>query len=85
MKGQLGEAYNVGNNQAEMSVLNLAKTLVELYPEKKLKVNLMEEVIGETAISKARFSEIAPILIKLLKSLSAGLLLIPLGWIQENH
>jgi nucleoside-diphosphate-sugar epimerase len=38
LKGQNGQAYNVGNNRAEASVLELAKRLVALYPEKNLKV-----------------------------------------------
>jgi nucleoside-diphosphate-sugar epimerase len=38
LSGEAGEAYNVGNNGAYLSVLNLAEILVGLFPEKKLKV-----------------------------------------------
>lgn len=37
-KGQKGEAYNVSNDQAEISIIDLAKKLVNLYPEYGLKV-----------------------------------------------
>jgi UDP-glucuronate decarboxylase len=38
LNGISGEAYNVGNPHAEVSVLDLAEILVGLYPEKGLKV-----------------------------------------------
>jgi nucleoside-diphosphate-sugar epimerase len=38
LKGENGEAYNMGNDRAEISVLELAETLVRLFPEKNLKV-----------------------------------------------
>jgi len=38
LKGTSGQAYNVGNDSAESSVLNLAQTLVRLFPEKGLQV-----------------------------------------------
>ncbi len=36
--GESGEAYNVGNPNCECSILELAQTLVTLFPEKNLKV-----------------------------------------------
>lgn len=36
-EGQPGDAYNVGNDEAEISVRALAETLVGLFPEKRLK------------------------------------------------
>lgn len=36
LKGEAGKAYNLGNESAAISVLELAETLVGLYPEKKL-------------------------------------------------
>lgn len=36
-EGQSGEAYNVGNDEAEISVRELAELLVGLFPEKRLK------------------------------------------------
>lgn len=38
LKGKAGAAYNVGNPDAETSIAQLAHTLVELFPEKKLAV-----------------------------------------------
>lgn len=38
LKGKNGEAYNVANQKATISVRRLAQTLVRLFPEKKLKV-----------------------------------------------
>jgi UDP-glucuronate decarboxylase len=38
LEGKNGEAYNVGNPEEEYSVLKLANTLVDLYPQKKLQV-----------------------------------------------
>lgn len=37
-KGENGQAYNVGNPQYEVSILDLATQLVNLFPEKGLKV-----------------------------------------------
>jgi UDP-glucuronate decarboxylase len=39
LNGKNGEAYNVGNNFAEVSILELAEILIGLFPEKKLKIN----------------------------------------------
>jgi UDP-glucuronate decarboxylase len=44
--GEVGEAYNVGNDRTHVSVLELAETLVNLYPEKGLKVVRATEVQG---------------------------------------
>ena len=38
LKGENGEAYNVGNPKQEYSVLELANTLINIYPQKELKV-----------------------------------------------
>lgn len=38
LKGENGVPYNVGNAQAEISVMNLAKLLANLFPEKQLNV-----------------------------------------------
>ncbi len=38
LKGQSGEAYNVGNPKAEIKILDLANLLVGLFPERSLKV-----------------------------------------------
>ncbi len=38
LKGENGTPYNVGNNHAEISIMNLAKLLVNIFPDKQLKV-----------------------------------------------
>jgi nucleoside-diphosphate-sugar epimerase len=38
LRGESGLAYNVGNNRAEVSVLELARRLIALFPEKNLRV-----------------------------------------------
>lgn len=40
LKGKNGQAYNVGNDKGEISILNLAKMLVKVFPDKKLKVEI---------------------------------------------
>jgi len=43
LKGETGQAYNVGNDQAEIRIMYLASLLVSLYPERKLKVSKQDE------------------------------------------
>jgi UDP-glucuronate decarboxylase len=38
LKGEIGQAYNIGNDQGEISILDLANLLVASFPEKGLKV-----------------------------------------------
>lgn len=38
LKGENGQAYNVGNPECEVSILDLATRLVNLFPERELKV-----------------------------------------------
>lgn len=38
LKGAVGEAYNVGNDQGETSILELAELLAGLVPEKRLRI-----------------------------------------------
>jgi len=47
LKGSPGGVYNLGNPRSAVSVLNLAQTLVRLFPDKKLKVIIKEEQSGE--------------------------------------
>jgi UDP-glucuronate decarboxylase len=44
LKGENGQAYNIGNPQGEVSILQLAKQLVNLFPEKGLKVIQQNEL-----------------------------------------
>jgi len=48
LNGQVGQAYNIGNDKGEVSVLELAQILVSLFPDKKLKVvkNIGAQVPG---------------------------------------
>ncbi|OGD87016.1 hypothetical protein A2870_01745 [Candidatus Curtissbacteria bacterium RIFCSPHIGHO2_01_FULL_41_11] len=38
LKGNSGEAYNVGNKKEEVTIKELAQRLVKIFPEKKLKI-----------------------------------------------
>jgi nucleoside-diphosphate-sugar epimerase len=38
LKGSLAQAYNVGNDEGKISIAELAKILMDIYPEKHLKV-----------------------------------------------
>ena len=38
LKGENGQAYNIGNDQCEISIFDLANKLINLFPEKSLKV-----------------------------------------------
>lgn len=63
-KGKDGEAYNIGNDKGEISIINLAEKLVNLFPQYKLKVirkerknsNYLESEISRNCpdISKVR-------------------------------
>ena len=64
LKGKNGEAYNVGNPSAEVSVLTLAKTLVTLFPEKNLEV-LQTEVTRTGDYIPSKVSRTAPDISKL--------------------
>jgi len=48
LNGEIGQAYNVANNRAIVSMLELAHTLVDLYPEKNLKVIIKERKADAT-------------------------------------
>ena len=55
--GETGEAYNVGNDLGESSILELAELLVDMYPEKKLKVLKIDNTtIGYIASYVSRIS-----------------------------
>ena len=40
LRGEVGEAYNVGNDRTEISIRELAELVVGLFPEKGLKVSV---------------------------------------------
>ncbi len=59
LKGENGEAYNIGNNNAEMSVAELAEKLVALFPSKGLKV-VRKERRAESEYVKSLLSRNSP-------------------------
>ena len=48
LKGEPGEAYNVGNDRSEISIRGLAELLVSLFPDKGLRVRI--EGYQETSV-----------------------------------
>jgi nucleoside-diphosphate-sugar epimerase len=69
LNGKNGEAYNVGNSDCEISVIQLARKLVKLFPERKLKVVVNE--IQNSGYLKSKVLRNCPDLSKIKK----------LGWI----
>ncbi len=65
LKGKNTELYDVGNPNAEMSVIELANMLVNLYPEKKLKIK--KPNFNKKNLIKKEFNVISPNIDKLLK------------------
>lgn len=43
LDGENGEAYNLGNPKTNVSILELAQKLIEIYPEKKLKIKEIKQ------------------------------------------
>ena len=59
LTGEVGQAYNVGNDKGEISIYELAQTLVRLFPEKGLKV-IREERGDNQAYLKSKISRSCP-------------------------
>jgi UDP-glucuronate decarboxylase len=59
LKGEGGQAYNIGNPEQECSIIDLADTLVNLFPEKKLKVIRSENKMPASYL-KSIVSRISP-------------------------
>ena len=59
LKGKNAEAYNVGNDKGEISILGLANLLVELFPSKKLKV-IRDEKVGSDGYLKSKITRNCP-------------------------
>lgn len=57
LKGAKGEAYNVGNPHAEISIRDLASTLTKLFPERNLKTHIE---VPATAYLKSPISRSCP-------------------------
>lgn len=71
LKGENGQAYNVGNPNAAISMLELAQLLVRLFPDKKLKIHYKEP--EPNAYIKSTVSRVVPNVDKIGK----------LGWRPE--
>lgn len=63
LNGTNGEAYNMGNPDNEVSILELANKLVKLFPQKKLKV--IKKEIQNSVYLKSSVSRICPDLTKI--------------------
>jgi UDP-glucuronate decarboxylase len=59
LEGHNGEAYNVGNDRGEISVLDLANLLVNLFPEKNLSV-IRDEQSTEIGYLKSKITRNCP-------------------------
>ncbi|OGH95339.1 MAG: UDP-glucuronate decarboxylase [Candidatus Melainabacteria bacterium GWA2_34_9] len=71
LKGEAGQSYNVGFNK-ETSILELAEILVNLFPEKNLKVIKKEDQFNKGYI-KSKITRSCPDILKIKK----------LGWIPQ--
>jgi UDP-glucuronate decarboxylase len=71
LHGKQGEAFNVGNSNCEISVLDLSEKLVALFPEKKLKV--IRKEIHREGYLKSSVHRVVPDMKKI----------IGLGWIPK--
>jgi len=59
LKGENGQAYNVGNDHGEASILDLANRLISLFPEKRLKV-VKQEVTQAPGYLRSNISRNCP-------------------------
>ncbi len=59
LKGKNGEAYNIGNTDAETSILDLAESLVKLFPEKGLKI-IRQERASNNEYLQSKISRASP-------------------------
>jgi len=59
LKGQSGQAYNVSNDKCEISIIDLAETLVSLFPEFGIKVIKKEGAYSQEYL-KSKISRIKP-------------------------
>lgn len=64
LKGEPGQAYNVGSDKYEISILDLATILVSLFPEKKLKV-VKQECLRNDGYLPSKVSRSRPDISKL--------------------
>jgi UDP-glucuronate decarboxylase len=69
LNGINGQAYNVGNPNEEYSILELAEIIVNIYPEKKLKVNKLIKLDNNNYL-KSLVNKNSPDINKLSKTLN---------------
>ena len=65
LDGQVGNAYNIGNPYEEYSILELAKIMVTIYPEKSIKVEEFDKILSSNVYLKSAVSRITPNINKL--------------------
>ena len=53
LTGEAATAYNVANSEADLSVVELAELLVNLYPEKSLRIERRTRPVGSTYVASA--------------------------------
>ena len=73
VNGKNGEVYNVGNPNEEYSIKELANSIAELFPEKKLNVIFNNEVQNNSEYLKSPISRNCPNINKIIQ----------LGWIPK--
>ena len=66
LKGENGQAYNIGNEEGNISIVNLAHMLVKLFPEKRLRVETIQKIAKDGYI-KSIFAYLCPDTSKLRK------------------
>ena len=59
LRGENAQAYNIGNNECEISILNLANALVNLFPDKNLRV-IQKDVADNIKYLKSNISRNSP-------------------------
>jgi UDP-glucuronate decarboxylase len=72
LDGIPGQAYNLGNPKEEISILNLANMLTNLYPEYNLKIKLKNQINSKGYLA-SKVQKISPNIGKIMK----------LGWSPE--
>lgn len=59
LKGEAGEAYNIGNDEAEITIIDLANLLGSLFPERQLRV-IRRSTISKPGYLKSPFNRQTP-------------------------
>ncbi len=65
LKGNTGEAYNIGNDQAEISIVNLANRLQHMYPERVKEVVINSNTKKNSNYITSNVDRICPNIIKI--------------------